>query len=185
MTILAEYTEQATVDNWPARILWVLIVLAIIGLGIWGMRRGWVNRQRRQADIPAPIDHAPADAIWIADVAGTYLGSARADDWLDRIAVHDLGVPSRVQVSVGDCGIWLDRTGARSVYIPRDVAVSARVDRGAAGEVRDKGSVVIVRWRLGDALIESGVRPGTAEDQRRLCAALDRIGVHVQMEASA
>ena len=183
--VLAEYTQQATVTNWPLRIVLVGVMLAIIGFGVWGMRRGWVNRQRRQADIPAPFDVAPGESAWIVSVPGTYLASARADDWLDRVAVHELGVPSRVTAHVGQLGIWLEREGARSVFIPGSAAVSARVDRGIAGEVRDKGSVVIVRWQLGDGLLDTGVRPATAEDQRQLTAALDGIGVEVQMEASA
>ena len=44
----ADYSEQAEVTNWPARIGLVAAMLGLIALALWGMRRGWMHRQQRQ-----------------------------------------------------------------------------------------------------------------------------------------
>ena len=161
LTWTTDYTQQAEVTNWPARIVLVVIVVALIALALWGMRRGWRNRQGRQAWIPAPLDLPTADDL-SEPVEGLFLGSATAGDWMDRIAVHDLGVRSRAALSWGDHGVWLDRVGARSVFIPADDVVGVRLDRGVAGTVKAKDSVVVGTWRLGEAVGDTGFRADEA-----------------------
>jgi hypothetical protein len=163
--LTADYTEQAPVTNWPARIALVLIVVLLIALALWGMRRGWRNRQARQAWIPAPAD-APSPAPLSAPVEGLYIGTATAGDWMDRIAVHDLGVRSRAWISWSEDGIFLERVGARSVFIPRGDVAGVRLDRGVAGTVKAKDSVIVVTWRLGDAVIDTGFRADDAVGHR-------------------
>ena len=36
-----EFTEQATVSDWSARLALVALVAGLIALALWGMRRGW------------------------------------------------------------------------------------------------------------------------------------------------
>ena len=155
--LATDYTQQAQVTNWPARIVLVVVVLALIALALWGMRRGWRNRQARQAWIPAPLDE-PGDAVLSDPVEGLYIGSALAGDWMDRVAVHDLGVRSRATMQWGPQGIYLDRVGAMSVFIPANDIQAVRLDRGVAGTVKAKDSVIVVTWRLGDAAIDTGFR---------------------------
>lgn len=152
-----DYTDQAQITNWPARIVLVVIVLVLIALALWGMRRGWRNRQARQAWIPAPQDE-PSTSGFSAPVEGLYIGSATAGDWMDRIAVHDLGVRSRASMSWGNEGVYLDRVGARSVLIPSSDVLGVRLDRGVAGTVKAKDSVIVITWRLGDAVLDTGFR---------------------------
>ncbi len=177
MSVLATvFTEQASVTNWPARIALVGVMVAIIAVVLWGMRRGWRARQRRQADIPAPepfVDGSHAFASDAADVggaqvAGLYLGTSAAGDWLDRIAVHGLGVRSRARVSWSRSGIGVERDGASSFFIPATAVDAVRTDRGVAGTVRAKDSVVIITWRLGAGLVESGFRADDGADHRTL-----------------
>jgi hypothetical protein len=153
-----DYTDQAQVTNWPARVVLVAVVLALIGLALWGMRRGWVNRQQRQAWIAEPLDAPSADAELCEAVPGLFIGTAMAGDWMDRVAVHDLGVRSRSNASWGGSGIWFDRTGARGVFIPAADVEGVRVDAGIAGTVKARDSVIVVTWRLGEAVIETGFR---------------------------
>lgn len=159
--LASDYTDQAQVTNWPARIGLVVIVVALIVLALWGMRRGWVNRQRRQDSIPAPAAEPMSAQAMGEPVEGLFIGTAMAGDWMDRIAVHDLGVRSRAAISWGAEGIWLNRVGARSVLIPAGAIEGIRLDRGVAGTVKAKDSVIIITWCLGDALVDTGFR---AED---------------------
>ncbi len=183
--VLTSALEQQAVGNWPGRLLGLAIMLALIALALWAMRRGWRNRQARQAGIPAPDERPGGAAGWTASAAGTYLGTSRAGDWLDRIAVHELGVPSQATCHIGPDGAWLERQGARSAWIPRPAIEELRVDRGVAGTVRDKDSVLIVRWSLGEAVVESGFRASAAEGQRGLLDAARSLHLPLRTEASA
>ena len=171
----SDFVEQAPVTNLPLRILLVLVVVAVVALVLWGMWRGWKGRQARQADIPAPEVAGPEGAVYPLVVAGQFVGSARHGDWLDRIAVHDLGVRSRGWARVGAVGIWFDREGARSVFIPAQDLQDVRADRGIAGTVRERDGVIVVTWQLGATRIDTGFRADDREDQVALldgCMAL-------------
>jgi hypothetical protein len=166
-----DYTEQAQVTNWPARFVLVVVVLVLIALALWGMRRGWRNRLARQASIPAPAD-APTTSELAAPVEGLFIGTATAGAWMDRIDVHELGVRSRAWISWGAAGILLDRVGARSVFIPGEDLQAIRLDRGVAGTVKAKDSVVIVTWRLGEALLDTGFRADDGAGHRAVLGGL-------------
>ncbi len=160
----AAFEEQAEVTDWPARVGLVVLMLALIGLVLWGMRRGWRNRQARQADVPAPAQVPPPDAALGEPVEGLFAGTGVNGDWMDRVAVHDLGVRSQARISWGPGGIWLERTGARSVFIPAEAVVGVRADRGVAGTVRSKDSMAVITWRLGDRLVDTGFRADVSAD---------------------
>lgn len=174
--VLAEYVEQATVSNWPGRIALIAVMVAVIMLALWGMRRGWLNRQARQVDVPAPIDRPVELESWLADVQGVYLGSSRGGDWLDRIAVHDLGIRSRATVHAGASGLWIEREAARSCWIPREAVLAIRLDRGIAATARSKESVIIIQWQLGSSVIETGFRADESAGQRTLLARVADLG---------
>lgn len=157
-TPAADYSEQAQVTNWPARIALIAIMAGLVALALWGMRRGWLNRGRRQADIPAPAAGPPAGTELSDAVEGLFAGTGTAGDWMDRIVVFDLGVRSRTAVSWGPEGIWFDRQGARDLFIPAGSVVAVRADRGVAGTVRSKDGMVVVTWRLGDRVLDTGFR---------------------------
>lgn len=152
-----DFTEQAQVTQWPQRVLLIGIMVVLIGLTFAAMRRGWRRRQARQSHIPAPPAVPPATWQPVASkVDGLFLGTSLMGDWLDRVAVHGLGVRSRGSISWGSGGVLIEREGAPNIFISELLAV--RVDSGIAGTVRAKGSVVVISYRLGDAVVESGFR---------------------------
>ena len=55
-------------------------------------------------------------------------------------------------------GVWIERIGARSLFIPAAAIEGVRADRGVAGTVRGKDSMVVVTWRLGDRVLDTGFR---------------------------
>lgn len=164
MLITAEgFTEQAEVTQWPQRLLLIGIMVVLIGLTFAAMRRGWRRRQARQSHIPAPMSVPPA--TWRpsgAAVHGLFLGTALSGDWLDRVAVHGLGVRSRGSISWGPGGVFIEREGAPDIFVSQPHAI--RVDSGIAGTVRAKGSVVVISYRLGETLVESGFRADVGAD---------------------
>ncbi len=172
----AQYTEQAQVSNWPGRIALVVIVLVVIGLALWGMRAGWKARAGRQVDLPEPATAADGEATWLlADVPARYVATTIHDDWLDRVVVHDLGIPSRALASVGPAGLRCVREGARDLFIPTVAIESVRSGRGIAGSVFERDGIVIVTWRLGDSLLDSGIRADTADQHVELLTALGAV----------
>lgn len=159
-----EFVEQAQVTNWPLRLAMVAVMVALIVLVVWGMRRGWLARMRRQTDIPAPAQ-VEAEASARA-VPGLYVGTSIAGAWLDRIAVHGLGVRSRASIEWSEGGIAMHRQGAPSLWIPADDVLSIRADSGVAGTVRSKDSVVVITWRLGERELDTGFRADEGEGHR-------------------
>ena len=179
-----DFTEQAGVTDWPERIALVGVMVAVIALALWGMRRGWRRRVRSQSVVSEPL---ALDAVVLGGaldsrpdtVPGLYLGTSTSGQWLDRIAAHGLGVRSRADVAVVASGIALDRHGASSFFIPREDIRGVRVDRGVAGTVRGKDSVIVVTWRLGDLEVDTGVRADDGDDHRAL---LDGLMAYVSVD---
>lgn len=142
----------------------IVIVIALIALG-------WRNRLARQRDIPAPPE-APAplgSPLYQAD--GQYVVTTTSGDWLDRIAVHSLGVKSNATATVHDEGILLVRSGARDVFIRRADLLGVRLDRGMAGKFVEKDGLVVFTWELNGAPVDTGFRTRQASDRTGLLTA--------------
>ena len=162
-----EFTEQATVSDLPARLALVALVVGLIALALWGMRRGWQGRVARHSSMAEP---SAFDAPASSGVPGLYLGTSISGDWLDRVAVHELGVRSRASFHLVDGGVGIRRDGARSFLIPASAVRGVRTDRGVAGTVRGKDSVIVVTWMLADDVLDTGIR---ADDDADHAALLD------------
>ncbi len=150
---------SAPVTEWPARLALTAGVLAVIAVGTWLMWRGWVARGRRQADLPAPPP-VPADlgAVAAGPFEGKYLGSTTAGSWLDRVVAHGLGSPSHCRLTVHDTGVLLARGAAPDVFVPRADLTGVRHDKGIAGRAYGDDGIVVLTWRLGDHLLDTGIR---------------------------
>ena len=162
--ISQEFVEQAQVTNWPARIAWTALVIGVIALVLWAMRRGWKARVQRQSDVPAPA--APTDEPTAEAIPGLYLGTSVSGDWLDRIAAHGLGVRSRASVDWSESGIEMHRQGAPSLVIPAADILGVRADSGVAATVRSKDSVVVITWQLGERVVDTGFRADDSSGHR-------------------
>jgi len=175
-TVLRAMTADtsAQVTDWPQRLLLTAATLAVVALVVGALAAGWRRRARSQRDLPPPMAEplatvaapstspAPSESSESSALLGPwpvrYLASTRCGDWLDRLVVHGLGVPSRAQLLVLPSGVWWQREGARDVFVPAADLVSARLDRGIAGAVYEDGGVVVVTWRLGDVVVDTGFR---------------------------
>lgn len=137
----------------------VLACLALFLLLLLGMRAGWRNRGRRQADLPAP---APAPNELGADAAppltGLYVGSTVATQWQNRIVVHRLGERAECTARLTAAGVLIERQGSTPVFISRAALVDARLEPALAGKVVGPGGLLVLRWQLGDSLLDTGIR---------------------------
>jgi hypothetical protein len=153
-----------------------LLVLA----AVWGMRRGWRNRLARQAGLP-PLPAAPADGdvgpVLLAS-PGLYVGSTFAGSWQDRVLHGGLGIRAAATATLHESGLLITRDGADAVFVPEASWVQARLAPGLAGKVVGEGGLLVVRWRLGEALVDTGFR---ADDKTRYPEWVDAINGKVQV----
>jgi hypothetical protein len=148
----------------------LMLSLAVIVIALLGI--GWRNRLRRQADVdPLPeIPGALGAALAVAD--GQYVASTTAGDWLDRIAVHNLGIRTNAELSVHPEGVLFDRSGAAPVFIPAASLTGVRQESGMAGKFVEKDGLLVVSWMLGTRELDSGFRTRHADDKTTLLNAL-------------
>lgn len=163
----------------PARlgdhVVGALVTTAVI-VGLWAaMRRGWRGRLRRQAAFAAPL---PVDAAGEASTSitgpttGTYLGTTLAGKWLERVVAHGLGTRSAAALTVTATGVRLDRVAAPSFAVLAPDVLDVRTDRAHAGRLSAEDAVVVLGWRLGGTVVETGFRPEDPADAQHIVAAL-------------
>lgn len=165
--------ESAAVTQWGPRLLLTLAVLAIIALGLWGMRRGWQARAARQADVAAPSE-PPGDPAG-APVPGMYVATTRAGDLLDRIVVHGLGHRGRAELQLDPRGVLIRRTGESAVWIPAADLRDVRLGSGQAQKAYEAGGLILIRWALGATEVETGFRADDPDQHLTTASALSAL----------
>lgn len=157
------------VTNWPLRILLTIgtigFMFAMFGL----MWLGWKKKQSVQAEIAEPMA-IPADFKAVNVYAGRYLASTAAGAWLTRIVSHELGVPSRARLLIGEAGIAVEREGAKSFFIPLSDLIGIRPDRAIAGKAYEKDGIAVITWNLAGIEIDSGFRADKVAEHLDLLA---------------
>ncbi|NEA30389.1 hypothetical protein [Streptomyces sp. SID13031] len=154
-------------------VLGILGTLLIIGAAWFGMYRGWRNRQARQAEL-APLPAVPEGKV--SGVEGVYVATTTAGDWMDRIAVHELGVRSNADLAVGAAGLIFHRQGAADVFIPVGHLTGVRTDRGIAGKVTAEASgLVVVTWTHDGHELDTGFRPRRKADTAPLTESISTL----------
>ncbi|MCZ4150780.1 hypothetical protein BZG21_41060, partial [Escherichia coli] len=80
-------------------LIWTIVaVVAAVTL----ILLGWRNLKARQSAIPEPYEEF-ADQVEHS-FEGMYVVTTKFDDWLDRIAVHELGVRTNATLELGSEG---------------------------------------------------------------------------------
>lgn len=153
------------------RILLTLLIVAGIGATYLLMLRGWRRSGVRAAHIPEP--HDPFDAPIVAGPwSGRFLGTTIAEQWLQRVNAHTLGVRSEATVALTTQGIEVRRTGARSFGIPTRDFIAVRADSGIAGRAYGTAGIIVVTFSLGDEQFDFGMRFPSTADHIAVLAAL-------------
>lgn len=175
--------------------LWVsLAILVVICALLWV---GWRNRKRRQSYVPAPID-VPEKLLQAepeAAAEGMVIGTVKATDYLDRIAVHELGLRTEGRIEVhwappseqkapgqrqhrdepaAPHGVAIFRAGARNWFIPAQQIQHAGTHHGMIGKFVERDGVIMIGWELGETEVATGFRPRHAAEGRALLEALRR-----------
>jgi hypothetical protein len=151
----------------------LMLSLAVVVFALLAF--GWRSRLRRQADI-APLPVVPAGlGAPLAAADGQYVASTTAGDWLDRIAVHNLGIRTDAELRVHPEGVLFERSGAGPVFIPAGRLTGVRQDSGMAGKFVEKDGLLVLSWMLGARELDSGFRTRRAQDKAPLFKALQEL----------
>ncbi|MFL6179836.1 MAG: hypothetical protein ACJ74E_08310 [Actinomycetes bacterium] len=183
VTRVAHVAVVASDGMWPERLFLTAVVLAGIAVCLVLMRWGWVRRGRRQHDVaelavvpPMPEERLASD---LTDVEARFLGANRTGDWLDRVVVHGLGVPSAALVSVRtavgapDRGVWIRRRGAPDIFVSGRDVCGVRHDRAAAGRAYEANGVLVIAWCHQQQALDLGLRVRDPVMAERLRTSID------------
>jgi hypothetical protein len=162
--------QQQQVTAWPQRLLLTGAVVAVTALAIWGMWRSW----RARAGVDLPVRTAPEDFSAELQVAGRYLGTAPASDWMQRVVANGMGSPGNAIANLAGPGVLLTREGEPDLFLAADQISGADLGRGVAGQVAEKDGLVLWFWQTGDTALQTGFRPDAPEDVARLLGASRR-----------
>ena len=158
MTLTAGDTIIPLLTTLPGWLLPVTILVVLLGLAYLGMYLGWQKRGRKH-DLP-PLVPAPAVADLPAaklEAGARYFGTTVSGDWLDRVVARGLGARSMARLRLSAEGLDVIRVG-ESFRIPVEALHGARHDQGIAGKVVPPQGVLVVTWKHGDLVLDSGFR---------------------------
>lgn len=157
------------------KILPGLAMLAIAAVVFVLLAIGWRNRVKRQADVEQlpPVPAAPGEPL--ASAEGQYVATTTGGDWLDRIAVHGLGIRTNSTLAVYPHGVLFDRSGAPALFIPAASLAGVRQDSGMAGKFVEKNGLLVLTWTHGSRELDTGFRTRRAADKDVLYTALQQL----------
>jgi hypothetical protein len=155
------------------RTLWVVGLALICVLAAWGLWAGWKHRGGRQSGLAAlpAVPNAPGDVLTPA-LTGLYVSSTSAGNWQDRIVAQGLGVRATAIVRLTEDGVLIDREGADPIFVPVGDLIEVTTAPGIAGKVMGQADgILIIRWRLGETELDSGIRADDRDEQAEFIAA--------------
>lgn len=153
------------------RVIPVLLLAAVAVLCVVLMRRGWNARKDRQADVPAP----PAAEASDEGYDGQYIATTLADEPLERISVHGLGVRTGAGLDVQDDGVVFSLDGRDAFRIPAELIADVHLGSGMIGKFVEKDGIIIIRWWLGEYQVDTGFRPREAHAKKTIAAEIDTL----------
>jgi hypothetical protein len=140
------------------RTILVIVCVVVLLLTLLAMRTGWRNRMARQSVLPA-LPVRPADlGAEVLRADGLYVGTTYSSSWQDRVVHAGLGERAAATAVLSGAGLMLDRDGAPAIFVPRSAFIEARLAPGLAGKVMGEGGLLVLRWRLGEAELDTAFR---------------------------
>ncbi|EMY34920.1 hypothetical protein D477_007139 [Arthrobacter crystallopoietes BAB-32] len=145
-----------------------LITLSLVVVLVGLVYIGWRNRLKRQQDI-APLPDVPEEtSAPAAAYEGQYVVTTTAGDWLDRLAVHGLGIRSSALLRLYPHGVLIERRGARDLYVPGSAIKAVRTESGMVGKFVEQDGLAVITWTLGGRDVDTAFRNRHATDKRPL-----------------
>lgn len=146
-------------------LIFAAVLVVVIAVVIQLMMRGWRRRSDRQQELIGNLPDVPvAVGTATSTLRGVYVGSTMSPAWNERVTAGDLGYRSKAVLTRYPEGILLERIRAQPIWIPQESITAVRTERGMAGKVAARNSILAIRWRLPSGVeIDTGFR---ANDRR-------------------
>jgi hypothetical protein len=119
-----------------------------------------------------PVAPDTCGATTLGPVAGRYLASTSAQQWLDRVTAHGLGPATPASLVVRTDGVLIARETQPDVYLPRDQLREVRLDRSIGGNVYEVDGVLVLTWQVGPRLLDTGFRAAVPDDHAAILGAV-------------
>lgn len=157
------------------RILPGILTLLIVAVAFSLMWWGWRNKLKRQADVGG-LPEVPAElGEALISVPGQYVVTTSGGDWLDRLAVHGLGIRTTAVVRVYPAGILVERSGAQDIFIATENFTEVATQAGMAGKFVEKDGIIVISWLLAGTAVDTGFRTTEAGAKRPLVETLQTL----------
>lgn len=154
------------------RLLPTVIIVLVIVVALSLMAHGWGTRRRRQVGISRPLPAPDSLGAATLDVNCWYVATTKANEPLERIAVHGLGFPAQVTASVHPEGLVLVVRGRAPFLIePRALRGCGRAT-WAIDRVVERDGLVLVGWLLGDDPVDTYLRLPDPSEATAIVAAV-------------
>jgi len=163
------FSQSAAVTNIPERMTLVAAMILVIVLAVWSMRKSWQRKQADQVAVVAP-DGIPTDFESTMSIDGRYLAASYSGDWLSRVVVHEMGVPSRCTLAWNADGVAVQRPTSRSFFVTWSDVVDVRADRVIAGRAFERDGIAVLSIRLGATAVDVGFRADSTEGHLEVLA---------------
>lgn len=142
------YSEQASVGDWPMRILLTVGTLAVIALLLLAARRGWRRRLARQGfATPESADPGQRDSQSIsaeAPIRAKYLGTAYAENLFERVVAGS--GPAQVTITSTDGVLSVQRTDGTILPLTSENLRGVEIGSGLLQKSYHRHGVVLVTW---------------------------------------
>jgi hypothetical protein len=138
----------------------LLEALVLAGIVLYGTALlGWRRFRYRRVDVPRlPMPVPTGNAELVGGTAGTFVGTSRSADWIDRFAIHHGYEQATAVLVVGDDGVHVFRSLLPEMFIPYTHMRDVRIERSLADRV-GSGGLLVITWRLAGRTLASGFRP--------------------------
>ena len=165
--------SSAPVTQIPERVALTLLCVAVVALAFVAMRRGWLAKANRYADLLAP-QIVPTSPIQVGPFEVRVAGTVRAGHWLDRVTAHGLGTVRSAAIAVHEREVSISDENW-SLVIDRSQIANIETGRGIAGDVVDADGMIVITWLLGDTYLATGIRVYRNFEHNELLAALSQL----------
>lgn len=147
------------------RLALTLAIIAFFGLCLCGMWLGWRHKAHSQSTEIPPFPAAPDSLgeLTLPEATGLYVSTTTAGHWQDRIVARGMGSRSKVTLRLHASGLQLDRVGAPGFWIPAEALAGVRRDKRIAGKVMGVDNLLVITWKTGGVLLDTGIRGDDVE----------------------
>jgi hypothetical protein len=136
----------------------VLTFVACLSFALLALR-AWKNRVKRQDSLfQPPLLKLASNGVLLAETESFYVATTFADNFLERVAAHGLGVRGFSRIQVFSEGVLINRVGERALAIAKQDLISVSFSQVAIDKAVESDGLLVLGWRAGEASLATHLR---------------------------